>query len=346
MLTIAIFAAVAVRLALRIRGASTLTRRLLAPVLGVACFRGAAFAALILGRRVAPESQLVEVSLWLLALAVPLLAVAFLVGLVRWWVFIARSTQRLAARLHGHPGPEDLRAALADTFEDPRLEIVYWIGDGERHWADAAGHRIEPPPPPPGRCLTEVGDGGEPIAAIVHDPALGDDRAFVDTATSYALMTLDNHRLSAQASSLLREVRESRSRIQAAADDERKRIERDLHDGAQQRLIALRINLELAAERTGDGRGRAPSCSAASATRSSRALEEVRALARGPYRAPVAERGLVDGLRAVALGTRCRRPSSPPAWGATRARSRARRTSCAWRRSRTRASTRTARPSR
>ena len=68
-------------------------------------------------------------------------------------------------------------------------------------------------------------------------------------------MTLDNHRLSAQASSLLRAVRESRARIQAAADDERRRIERDLHDGAQQRLVALRIKLELAAERTGDGDG-------------------------------------------------------------------------------------------
>jgi signal transduction histidine kinase len=297
-LVITLFVAVTVRLAQRIRGATALTRRTLAPVLGVACFRCAAFAALVLGRRVDPQSELVEVSVWLLALAVPLLAAAFLVGLVRWWVFIARSTQRLAGRLRDHPGPEDLRAALADAFEDPELEIVYSIGDGAPHWADAAGHRIQPPPPPPGRCLTEIRDGRDAIVGIVHDPALGEDRAFVDTATSYALMTLENHRLSAQASSLLREVRASHVRVRAAADDERRRIERDLHDGAQQRLIALRIKLELAAERTGDGEGAALLRGLGDEV--VQALEEVRALARGTYRAPLAERGLVEGLRAAA----------------------------------------------
>ena len=88
---------------------------------------------------------------------------------------------------------------------------------------------------------------------IAHDAALGEDGAFVATTTSYALMTLDNHRLEAESQSLLQQVLESRSRIQAAADGERRRIERDLHDGAQQRLVALRVKLELAAERVGDG---------------------------------------------------------------------------------------------
>ena len=86
------------------------------------------------------------------------------------------------------------------------------------------------------------------MAAIVHDAGLRNDDAFIATATSYALMTLDNQRLSAQARALLREVSDSRARIQATADDERRRIERDLHDGAQQRLVALRIKLELVAE--------------------------------------------------------------------------------------------------
>ena len=152
--------------------------------------------------------------------------------------------------------------------------------------------------------MTEIVDGERRVAAIVHDAALAGRPAFVDTATSYALMTLDNHRLSAQTSSLLRAVRESRARIQAAADDERRRIERDLHDGAQQRLVALRIKLELAAERTGDGTATAPRarpCCAGSGTTSRQALDEVRSLARGIYPAPLADRGLVEGLRAAAL---------------------------------------------
>ena len=231
----------------------------------------------------------------------PLLAIAFLVGLLSWWLFMARATQRLAARLRGHPSPDDLRAALAEAFDDPALEIVYWIGNGAGHWCDADGHQIERELVAPGRCLTEIRDGPDRIAGIVHDSALRDDRAFIDAATSYALMTLDNHRLSAQASSLLREVRQSRARIQAAADAERRRIERDLHDGAQQRLVALRIKLELAAERTGGGEGEGAAVLRALGVDVEEALEEVRALARGIYPPSLADRGLVEGLRAAAL---------------------------------------------
>jgi signal transduction histidine kinase len=152
--------------------------------------------------------------------------------------------------------------------------------------------------------VTEVADDGRLVAAILHDVALRDDRDFIDAATSYSVMTIENHRLSAQTSSLLRAVRDSRSRIQAAADEERRRIERDLHDGAQQRLVALRIKLELAAERTSDGHG--DGVEAAAALRRlgddvEEAIEEVRSLARGIYPPSLADRGLVEGLRAAAL---------------------------------------------
>jgi signal transduction histidine kinase len=271
-------------------------------VLWVAAFRAAAFGVVLAARRLWPDSQVHELSVWLLTIAVPLTALAFLVGLARWWLFIAQSTRRLAADLRGHPAPEDLRLALADAFDDPSLEIVYWLDDGR--WGDADGLPAAAPERTPGRAVTEILDGDRRVAALVHDAALEDDRAFVDTATAYAVMTLDNHRLSAQTSSLLRAVRESRARIQAAADDERRRIERDLHDGAQQRLVALRIKLELAAERSDDGR--ADGVEAAAVMRRlggdvEEALEEVRLLAQGIYPAPLADRGLVEGLRAVAL---------------------------------------------
>ena len=130
--------AVAVRLALRIRGSTRLVRRTVAPVLAVACLRCAVYGGGIVVRKVAPDSTLLDVWLWVLAFMVPLMSLAFLVGLARWWVFIARSTQQLAAGLRSHPGPEDLRRALADAFDDPSLEIVYWLEEGR--WADAAGH--------------------------------------------------------------------------------------------------------------------------------------------------------------------------------------------------------------
>jgi len=299
LITIVLFAVVAVRLAQRLRSATRLMRRALGPVLAVACFRCAVFAGALLGRRLAPGSDVIEVSVWLLAVAVPLTAVAFLAGLVRWWVFIAGSTQRLAGRLRGHATPEDLRAALAEAFDDPSLAIVYWLGNGEEHWGDAHGHPVEPPSAAPGRAVTNVVDGDRLVAAIVHDAALEDDRAFIDIATSFALMTLANHRLSARTSSLLRTVRASRARIQAAADDERRRIERDLHDGAQQQLVALRIKLELAAEEIGDGNGNGPARAAVLRRLGDdveAALEEVRSLARGIYPAPLADHGLVEGF--------------------------------------------------
>src|SRR5688500_18685202 len=114
-------------------------------------------------------------------------------------------------------------------------------------------------------------------------------------------MTIDNHRLGAEAASLLAEVKDSRARIQASADDERRRIERDLHDGAQQRLAALRINLELAAERIdGTDHGNADLIRQLG-EQVDDALDEVRSLARGIYPAPLADRGLVEALRSVAL---------------------------------------------
>jgi signal transduction histidine kinase len=299
-LTVLLFAAVAVRLGLRIRHATPLTRRALAPVLAVACLRLVFYALGILSRRIWPDAGLLEVAAWLIALAVPLTAGAFLLGLWRWRLYIAAATLRLAGRLRTHPAPDDLRAALAEAFDDRSLEIAYWL-DGEGRWADAAGRPIALPTPGSRRWSTEVRDGDRLVAMIIHDVALRDDRAFIDAATSYAVLTLDNHRLSAQTASLLREVSESRARIQRSADDERRRIERDLHDGAQQRLVALRITLELAAEETdGVDAGRAERLRGLGAE-VELAIDDVRSLARGIYPPALADHGLVAGLRSAAL---------------------------------------------
>ena len=150
--------------------------------------------------------------------------------------------------------------------------------------------------------MTEARDGERLVAAFVHDPALGVDQAFVDSATSYATITLDKHRLEVQTSALLREVRDSRARIQAAADHERRRIEHDLHDGAQRRLVALRIKLELAAEQAAERNGG----DAETLRALGREIDEVRSLARGMYPGPLAARGLVEALRASALRTALR----------------------------------------
>ena len=300
-LMIAIFSAATVRLSLRIGHASHIVRRTFAPVLTVATFRLAAVATGIATSALAPDAAFIDVVAWVVALAVPVLALAFLVGLIRWRLFIAVALERLALRLRAHPGPDVLREALAEAFEDPSLDVLYSLDEPEDHWTDASGRAVDPASLQTAACITEAVDDGRRVAVFIHDPALRHDDAFVDSATAYAAIALDNYRLSAQTSALLREVHESRGRILAAADQERRRIEHDLHDGAQQRLVTLRIKLELAAERSANGDGRDAELLSALGSEIDEALDEVRSLARGIYPASLAARGLVEALRAAAL---------------------------------------------
>ena len=207
---------------------------------------------------------------------------------------------------------------------------------------DAAGRDVAAPVEALDRAVTEVRDGDRRVAAIMHDPALENDDAFTETAAAYALMALDNHRLSAQTEALLREVRDSRARIQSSADDERRRIEHDLHDGAQQRLVALRIKLELAAERADETDAGAAEMLRGLGTEVEATLDEVRSLARGIYPAALADRGLVEALRSAAL--RSTLPTTVLAAGVRRYSREVEtpRTSAASRRSRTSPSTPTA----
>ena len=300
-LIVALFAIAVVRLLWRVEHASRLLRRLLAPVVLAAILRLAALAFGLTSRAIDPQATATQISGWVIALALPALAFAFLAGLVRWRLFIAGAMERLAARVRAQHGPEHLRDALADAFRDPTLDVVYWLGNGQGgHWATSAGAPIDLAAAWPERSVTEVPDGGRRVAAILHDPALRADQAFIQSATSYAVMTFENHRLSVQSAALLNEVHESRARIQAAADGERRRIEHDLHDGAQQRLVTLRIKLELAAERSEQLNGTSAELLRGLGNEVEEALDELRSLARGIYPAPLA-RGLVEALRSAAL---------------------------------------------
>ena len=151
------------------------------------------------------------------------------------------------------------------------------------------------------RCVTEIsGDDGR-VVAVVHDAALRDDPTFLDVARSSVLKALEIERLGTELRSSLRELRESRARIMSSADRERQRIERDLHDGAQQSLVALRIRLELAGELLRESPARAEQLLSELGTEVDEALEQVRSLARGVYPSLLADRGLREALRAAAL---------------------------------------------
>ena len=139
LILVAITIAVVLRLGARLRAATPVMRRTLEPVLLAAIFRLAALGGTILLRRLDLDEGVVNAGAWVVALALPVLAFAFLVGLVRWRLFVAGAMQSLATQLPGHAEPEQLRAALADAFDDPSIEIVYWLDDG---WVDADGRPV------------------------------------------------------------------------------------------------------------------------------------------------------------------------------------------------------------
>ncbi len=131
-------------------------------------------------------------------------------------------------------GPGGVRQALARTIGDPTLQLALWLPD-RGGWADEEGREIVLPERRD-RAVTMVGDE---LAAMIHDPVLLDQPAFLEAAGSAARLALENERLHAELRSQLGELRQSRARIVRAGDEERRRLERDLHDGAQQRLLGI-----------------------------------------------------------------------------------------------------------
>ena len=140
----------------------------------------------------------------------------------------------------GKAQPGEVRGALARAIGDPTLELALWVPQKDG-WVDEQGRGVELPKGPD-RAVTLV---GERLAAIIHDPVLLDQPALLEAAGSAARFALENERLQAELRAQLAELRESRARIVRAGDEERRRLERDLHDGAQQRLLGLGMALQL-----------------------------------------------------------------------------------------------------
>jgi signal transduction histidine kinase len=194
-------------------------------------------------------------------------------------------------------GAGSLRERLARALGDPTLDLAYRLVDGR--YVDATGRPLELPQGP-NRTVTPLTARGEEVAALVHDPALLDEPALVESVRATAGLVLENERLAAEVLSQLAEVRASRARIVAATDAERRRIERNLHDGAQQRLVTLSLGLGMAISR-GD---------AADSDVLSRAQDEVeeailelRELARGIHPTLLRDQGLEAAVEALARRT-------------------------------------------
>ena len=240
-----------------------------------------------------PRSQAMIVVAYSSMLVVP---AAFLAGLLR--SRLARGgLAQLFRELSGMRG-EALQAALGRTLGDPTLVLAYRLPGSAGH-ADAAGRPVLVPPVTPDRATAPIEHDGRQVAAIVYDASLDDDPEMVEAVRAAATMALENERLLAESETRLAEVQASRQRIVAAGDAERRRLERDLHDGAQQRLVALALQLRMIRSDIRRDPDQAEQRAASASEELAHSLKELRELARGIHPAAL-DRGLVSALESLA----------------------------------------------
>jgi signal transduction histidine kinase len=292
-LAVVLLVALCVVLIRRWRGFGKVQRRALAPVL----WNGAAVAVVGLLTLVPfafGADQIGEAGDAVLIVLITALPFAFLVGLMRSSLSRVGAVSALFERLGG----VSARDALAEALGDDSLALAYWLPDAARY-VDAEGQTVTLPEPGDDRAVTEIERDGAPVAAIVHDPALLEDRELVRTAGAAAALALANERLAAELRARYDDLRGASARLVAAGDAARRRIERDLHDGAQQRLVSLSVTLNLARRHVDPGSRTAELLDDAIAELTA-GLSELRELARGIHPAVLTERGLDPALDALA----------------------------------------------
>jgi signal transduction histidine kinase len=225
---------------------------------------------------------------------VGLAPIAFLIGLLRSRLAVGPAIVSLGAEA----ARGDVVAALRTALRDPSLEVAYWVAEYDTY-ADLDGRAIELPTSA-GRATTLIDrDDGAHVAALVHDVSLREEPELLEAVTAAAGFALENERLQAELRARLEELKGSRARIIEAAQTERQRLERDLHDGAQQRLVALSLELGLLEERFA---GDADATAALEQTRRevAESLRELRELAQGIHPAVVTGHGLAVALKTLA----------------------------------------------
>jgi signal transduction histidine kinase len=234
-----------------------------------------------------------ETARWLVLAAYIAIPLVVLGGILR--ARLARSTVAdLFVELPAEPSPDELRDALARALGDPSLTLAYWLPQFQS-WSDFEGRSLVLPDEESGRAKTMIDRDGEHVAALIHDPALSGEPELLEAVSAAAGIAIENGRLHIELRARLEELRGSRSRVIEAGQKERQRLERNLHDGAQQRLIALSLDLSLLEQELGAD-GAAGRRLALARREIATSLGELREVARGIHPAVVSGHGLAVAL--------------------------------------------------
>jgi signal transduction histidine kinase len=280
------------------RRASRTERHALGPVMLMGATAMAVLEVGLIGQ-LSGNATVAEIGYYATQAAILPLPYAFLASLARSRVTRGDVVSELVTRLGQAPAQGEVRDALARALDDPSLELAYWLPEYESY-ADADGRPLDLVGADGSRATTPVSRNGEPIAALVHDPALCDERSLLDAVAGAAAIALENVRLNVELRARLEELKGSRARIVEAGDGERRRLERNLHDGAQQRLVALSLTLRLAQGKIHADPEKAHELIDAAQHELTLALGELRELARGIHPAVLSDRGLGAALEALA----------------------------------------------
>ena len=300
-LAVALFAAIAVALTRRAQNARPLLGQFYAPLAVVASLQTLVFAVYFSLRVAAPSSPVLSVVSWIFVLSLPAIGLVCGAGRLGRRVHTATALERMTRSLRDSASAADVRLALAEALHDPSLRILHSFPGDMRAWVDESGNPAEPAYAEPAQHVTHVSSGNWRIA-IVHDASLAESHALVRSTGSYALATLEMSQLTNELQDSLRELAESRASRLAAEQDTRQKVERDLHDGAQQRLVALRVKLGLAASALAERDAAGAEMLHALEGDVDATIDEIRSLARGIY-PPLLERtGLRNALRSASRG--------------------------------------------
>jgi len=298
-IAVALLGAVVAVLYRRWRGSTPSQGRAFTPVVAVGSLTFLLLMAALIAEQASLSSDLdYGLSLALFG-SIACLPFAFLLGLLRARFSQADAISSLVGNLGGGGGRGALRQALARALGDSTLELAYWVPD-QGAYVDAEGRPMEVDPPPQGMIATAIEHDGQRVAAIVHSAELREQLELVQTAGAAAALTLRNERLDAELRAKVTELQASRLRIVQAGYEQRRRLERDLHDGAQQRLMALGINLRMARELIERDPRQAGELLDASLHELGEATGELRELARGIHPAVLTNRGLEAAIKGLA----------------------------------------------
>jgi signal transduction histidine kinase len=297
-----LIAAVMTLLITRWLRAGAAQRRAVAPVLVAGCATLTALGATVILDLLGDPLGALPANVYFTLMATVPVAVLF--------VFLQRRLARgmiagLVVELGGSSASVNLREALARALGDPSLQLAFWFPP-EKHYVDGDGTPVELPDEDSGRSSTFVARDGQPIAVLLHDPVLEHNAELVASVCAAASLTLENERLQAELRARLLELQASRARLVQAIDAERRRIERDLHDGTQQRLVSIAMSLGLLETKLPDQAKAAQPLVRETREALALALAELRELTHGINPPLLTERGLPEALDEL-----CRRAALP-----------------------------------